>query len=119
MNTNISEKIINQTTQLLPDGRTVSLIFHYPANLKIGDTIEVTARHETMQLFVPQHEEGCFMFDVAIWDDRIRLHCDLMKELKIYHLAGAVFSFKIREIELFANRLSAVQKRGYAINSSF
>jgi hypothetical protein len=119
MNTNTSEKIINQTTQHLPGGRSISLLFHYPANLKIGDTIEVTARHETMQLFVPQHEEGCFMFDVAIWDDRIRLHCDLMKELKIYHLAGAVFSFKIREIELFANRLSAVQKRGYAINSSF
>lgn len=112
MNTNITDKIINHTTQYLTNGKPVSLIFHYPANFKIGDTLEVTAHYETMQLFVPQHEEGCFVFDVEIWDDCIRLHCDSMKELKIYHKEGAIFSFKIREIELFANRFTNVQKVG-------
>lgn len=112
MKTTISGKIINQTTQHLPGGRTVSLIFHYPANLKIGDTIEVTARHETMQLFVPQQQEGYFVFDVEIWDDRIRLYCDSMRELKIYHKTGAMFSFRINEIELFTNTFSAGQKTG-------
>ncbi len=110
MNSKTTDKIINQTTQHLPDGRLVSLNFHYPANFKIGDTIEVTAPLEVMQLFEPQHKEGYYALDIEIWDDRIRLNCDSMKELKIYHKAGAVFSFKIREIELFANRFAAVQK---------
>ncbi|MGI4750827.1 MAG: hypothetical protein ACRYFB_09345 [Janthinobacterium lividum] len=104
MNANIADKIINQTTQLLPNGRSISLLFHYPANFKIGDLIEVTAPHETLQLLVPQHEEDYFTFDVEIWDDRVRLFCDSMKELKIYRAEGAVFSFKIRDISLFAHR---------------
>lgn len=104
MNTNISEKIINQTTQFLPDGRSISLLFHYPANFKIGDTIEVTAPHEVLQSLVPQHEEDYFAFDVEIWDDRIRLFCDSRKDLKIDRAEGAVFSFRIRDISLFANR---------------
>jgi hypothetical protein len=110
MNSEISNKIINQTAQNLADGSSISLLFHYPANFKIGDTIEVTAPYETMQLFVPQHEEGYFTFDVEVWDDRIRLYCDSMKELKIYNKAGAVFSFKIQEIELFASGFTGVQK---------
>ncbi len=110
MNSKITAKIINHTTQYLPNGQAVSLIFHYPANFKIGDCLEVTARHETIQLLQPQHEEGCFTFDLEIWDDRIRLYCDSMQELKIYHKEGAVFSFKIREIDLFANSFPAIQK---------
>lgn len=104
MNANTSDKIINQTTQYLSDGRTVSLIFSYPANFKIGDTIEITAQSEVMQLLVPQHSEDYFTFDIEIWDDRIRLYCNTMKELKIYHAEGAVFSFIIKDISLFANR---------------
>lgn len=110
MDSKNSNQIINQTTQHLPNGNAVSLTFHYPNNFKIGDNIEVTARYETMQLFVPQHEEGCFVFDIEIWDDRLRLHCDSMKELKIYNRLGAVFSFKIREIELFAHAFPALSK---------
>jgi hypothetical protein len=110
MNSEISNKITNQTTQHLSEDNTVSLLFHYPANFKIGDTIEVTAPYETMQLFVPQHEEGYFTFDLEVWDDCVRLYCDSMKELKIYNKAGAMFSFKIREIELFANGFTGVQK---------
>lgn len=112
MNTNNSEKIINQTTQFLPDGRSISVLFHYPANFKIGDTLEVTTSYENLQLFVPQANESYFVFDVEIWDDRIRLHCDLLKELKNYHKASTMFSFRIREIELFANRFASVQKLG-------
>ncbi len=104
MNTNISEKIINQTTQFLPDGCSISLLFHYPANFKIGDRIEVTAPHEVMQSLVNQHKEDYFAFDVEIWDDRIRLFCDSMKDLKIDRTEGAVFSFRIRDISLFASR---------------
>lgn len=112
MNTNITDKIINQTTQFLPDGRSISMIFHYPANFKIGDTLEVTTSYENLQLFVPQHNESYFVFDVEIWDDRIRLHCDPLKELKNSRKEGAMFSFRIREIELFANRFANVQKAG-------
>lgn len=104
MNTNTSRKIINQTTQYLANGSTVSLLFHYPANFKIGDTIEVTAPLEIMQLLHPQHSEDFFHFDLDIWDDCIRLYCDGMKELNNYHLEGTVFSFKIKDISLFANR---------------
>lgn len=110
MNSKITDKIINQTAQQLPDGTTVPLIFHYPANFKIGDTIEVTAPKEVMQLFVHQHVEGCYQFDVEIWDDSIRLYCDSANELKTFHQDSTVFSFKIREIKLFANSFSTVQK---------
>ncbi len=110
MNSTISTKIINQTIQYLPNGQQVSLTFNYAANLKIGDVINVTAPREVMQLFDPQHKEGSHMFEVDIWDDRIKLHCDLIEELKIYTKAGAVFAFKIKEVELFANRFSSVSK---------
>lgn len=110
MYSEISNKIIKETIQYLPNGTSISLTFHYPANFKIGDTIEVTARYEAMQLFVPQHEEGYFVFDIDVWDDQVRLYCDSMKELKIYNQTGAMFSFKIREIELFANTFAVAQK---------
>lgn len=104
MNANTSSKTINQTTQFLANGHTVSLLFHYHANFKIGDVIEVTAQVEDMQLLVPQHHGDYFAFDLEIWDDRIRLYCDSMKELQNYSSKGAVFQFRIRDISLFANR---------------
>ena len=110
MNSKISNKITNQTTQILANGTTLSLVFHYPANFKIGDTIEVVAAKEVMQLLVPQHEEGCYGFDVTIWDDQIRLYCDSKKELRTVNEMETVFSFKIREIELFANSFSTARK---------
>ncbi len=111
MNTNTSSKIINQTTQYLANGRTVSLVFHYQANFKIGDIIEVTAQAEDMQLLVPQHIEDYFTFDLEIWDDRIRLYCDSMKELQNYSSDGVVFQFKIRDISLFANRFIKINNQ--------
>ncbi|MVN21544.1 hypothetical protein [Mucilaginibacter arboris] len=110
MNSKISDKIINQTTQNLPDGTVVPLTFHYPANFKIDDVISVTAPRESMQLFVPQHQEGCYAFDIEVWDDRIRLLCDSIKERETQPDGSTVFSFKIREINLFANSFPAVQK---------
>ena len=106
----ISNKITNETIQNLPNGTSVSLTFQYPANFKIDDIIEVTARYEVMQLFVPQHEEGFFVFDLDVWDDQVRLYCDSMQELKVYNQTGAMFSFRIREVELFANRFAVKQQ---------
>ena len=94
-------KISNQTPQQLPDGSAINLQFKYPANFKIGDQIEVTASIGAMQLFDPQHEEGCFKFDVQIWDDQFRLHCDHQQRLAITNAGEEVFTFRIREIELF------------------
>ena len=110
MNSKITDKIINQTAQQLSNGTTVPLTFHYPANFKIGDTIEVTAPKEVIQLFVPQDNKGYYQFDVEIWDDSFRLYCDFAKELKIYDQESTIFFFKIREIELFANHFSVLQK---------
>ncbi|RYY29898.1 MAG: hypothetical protein EOP41_01760 [Sphingobacteriaceae bacterium] len=103
MNTNTTEKIINQTTQHLANGHTVKLLFHYPANFKIGDVIEVTAQPGDMQLLMPQHTSDYFAFDLEIWDDRIRLYCDAKKDLPS-NSQEEVFSFKIRDISLFSNR---------------
>lgn len=102
MNSNATDKIINTTVQRLSAGTSVSLTFRYPANFKIGDTIEVIAANQDIQLFEPQHAEGCFLFEVEIWDDRIRLQCDSMKQLENNEQGVSVFSFKIREIDLFA-----------------
>lgn len=110
MNTKTTDKIINTTIQYLADGTSVSLTFHYPASFKIGDTIEVVASNQDMQLFEPQHNEGCFLFDVEIWDDRVRLQCDSMKELENDQQKGLIYSFKIREIDLFAKPFLVVQK---------
>jgi hypothetical protein len=110
MNSNATDKIIKTTVQHLSAETSVSLTFHYPANFKIGDTIEVIALNQDMQLFAPQHEEGCFLFEVEIWDDRIRLQCDSMKQLENNEPDASVFSFKIREIDLFANAFPVFQK---------
>lgn len=103
MNTDTSAKIINQTTQHLASGHTVSLLFHYQASLKIGDVIEVTAQTKDMQLLAPQHDEDYYAFDLEVWDDRIRLYCDAKKVL-LSDNQQEVFSFKIRDISLFSNR---------------
>lgn len=102
MSTKTTDKISNTTLQKLANGNPVSLTFHYPASFKIGDTIEVIASNQVMQLFEPQHEEGCFVFEVDIWDDRVRLQCDSMNQLENNLQGTSVFSFKIREINLFA-----------------
>jgi len=105
MNTDTSSKIINQTTQYLANGNAVSLLFHYQSNFKIGDLIEVTAFQRDMQLLEPKHPEDYFAFDIEIWDDRIRLYCDLMK-LKNQQSGDAVFTFIIKDISLFASRFT-------------
>ena len=102
MSTKTTDKIINTTTQYLANGTSISLTFQYPASFKIGDIIEVITSNQDMQLFEPQHEEGFFSFEVEIWDDRVRLQCDSIKQLENNQPGASVFSFKIREINLFA-----------------
>lgn len=102
MNTKTTDKIINTTVQHLANGASVPLTFQYPASFKIGDSIEVIASSQDMQLFDPQHEEGFFSFEVEIWDDRVRLQCDSIKQLENNRQGASVFSFRIREINLFA-----------------
>jgi hypothetical protein len=110
MNSKISNTITNKSVQQLPDGSQVSVTFSYPSNFKIGDIITVSSSKEVMQQLEPQHEEGCYGFDVTIWDDEIRLYCDSKKEIKNQDNENTVYSFKIREIELFANRFPVAQK---------
>ncbi len=102
MSTKTMDKINNTTIQNLANGTSVPLTFNYPASFKIGDTIEVTAPEQDMQLFENQQEKECFVFEVEIWDDRIRLQCDSMKQLENNQQGVSVFSFRIREINLFA-----------------
>lgn len=105
MNSENSNTIINQTTQYLQNGQQIDLIFRYPGNFKIGDQIEVTATEDLMQLIEPQHKEGCYSFDIEVWDDRVRLFCDSIKEINVERTAGKVYTFKIREIDLFASKI--------------
>ncbi len=110
MNAKTTTEIITQTMQHLPDGRQIPLIFNYPAGFKIGDIINVTTTYEVIQLFENQRKEGLYTFEINVWDDRFKLHCNAIQELKTNVEASAVFSFKIREIELFSNSFSSVKK---------
>lgn len=110
MNLANTQKISNQTLQSMPDGSTIALQFRYPANFKIGDQLEVTAPVGVMELFGPQHEEGCFKFDIQIWDDQFRLHCDHQQKMAHSQTGDEVYTFKIREIELFPNGYNAEVK---------
>lgn len=105
MNAQTANTIINQTTQYLQNGQQIDLTFRYPTNFKIGDQIEVTDTQNLVQLIEPQHEEGFYSFDIEVWDDRVRLYCDSIKEVDTEQTANKVYTFKIREIDLFASKL--------------